>query len=198
MAQVLLTSEKFVKSVTNIDDNIAGKFLQPSIREAQDVKLREILGGALLQRLKSLVAEDTIGEPVFHDYQELLDECQYYLAYTAIVDVMNKQYKIANAGVVKTPDDRVNTATDTELYANIAYYQSKADSYAYLLQTWLLQNRTRYPELTYTECCRLRSNLYSAATCGIWLGGPRGKRLPGREVKRSGKSFNNDYDNDYN
>ena len=198
MTQVLLTSEKFVKSVTNIDDNIAGKFLQPSIREAQDVKLREILGGALLQRLKSLVAEDTIVEPVFHDYQELLDECQYYLAYTAIVDVMNKQYKIANAGVVKTPDDRVNTATDTELYANIAYYQSKADSYAYLLQTWLLQNRTRYPELTYTECCRLRSNLYSAATCGIWLGGPRGMRLPGREVKRPGKSFNNDYDNDYN
>lgn len=181
--QVLLTSERFVKSVTSIDDNLAGKFLQPAIREAQDVQLREILGGALLRSLKQKVGDNTIGGEGNEHYQELLDECQYFLAYTAVVEVQNKaSYKIANAGVVKTSDEREINASDEEIGRQAFYYQSKADSYAYLLQTWLLKNRSFFPELGEEECCRLRSNLYSAATCGIWLGGPRGKRVPGRVV----------------
>lgn len=183
--QIFLTSERFVKSVTNIDDNLAGKFLQPAIREAQDVQLREILGGALLRALKDKVEEGTIGAAGNEHYQELLDECQYFLAYTAIVEVQNKaSYKIANAGVVKTTDEREVNASDTEIGRQTFYYQSKADSYAYILQTWLLKNRSFFPELGSDECCRLKSNLYSAATCGIWLGGPRGKRIPGRIVRR--------------
>ena len=35
MAEILLTSEAFVKSVTNVSDNLAGKYILPSIREAQ-------------------------------------------------------------------------------------------------------------------------------------------------------------------
>ena len=30
--EILLTSEKFVKSVTSISDNLAGKYLLPAIR----------------------------------------------------------------------------------------------------------------------------------------------------------------------
>lgn len=185
MPHVLLTSEKFVKSVTDIDDNLAGKFLQPAIREAQDVKLREILGGALLSKLLQMVGDDSIRDPENVAYQTLIDQCQYFLAYTVIVDLQHKvAYKTANAGVVKTPDERVVNATDGEIARQEYYYQGKADSYAYLLQTWLLAHRSDYPELNDTECCRLRSNLYSAATCGIWLGGPRGEKLPGKLAGR--------------
>lgn len=185
--EAYLTSEKFVKSMTNVDDNLAGKFIKPSIREAQDINLREILGAALKRKLQQIVADGTEDEPENSYYKALLDEIQYYLAYTVIVDIMHKQSKIANAGVVKTPDERVTVAGETELASNIAYYQSKADSYAYLLQAWLLKHCAEFPELGPDEYCRLKANYYSAATCGVWLGGPRGKKVPGPVVRREGR-----------
>lgn len=55
MAEVLLTSEEFVKSISNISDNLAGKYMLPAIREAQEINLREILGDALTDKLKKIV-----------------------------------------------------------------------------------------------------------------------------------------------
>ena len=56
MAEALLTSEAFIKSATSISDNIAKKNLRPSIREAQDIQFRTIVGYTLLARLKEIVA----------------------------------------------------------------------------------------------------------------------------------------------
>ena len=39
------------------------------------------------------------------------------------------------------------------------------------------------PELTEGDRHRIHSNLYSAATSGVWLGGPRAKSLPGTPVR---------------
>jgi len=38
-----------------------------------------------------------------------------------------------------------------------------------------MDNRSSFPELNECDCRRIESNLYSAATCGIFLGGVRGK-----------------------
>ena len=62
MAEILLSSEKFVKSVTSVSDNIAGKYILPSLREAQEQGLKGILGDALLAKLKSLVADKEIDQ----------------------------------------------------------------------------------------------------------------------------------------
>ena len=87
MAEILLSSEKFVKSVTSVSDNIAGKYILPSLREAQEQGLKGILGDALLAKLKSLVADKEIDKESNAAYKVLLDHCQYYLAYTAIVEI---------------------------------------------------------------------------------------------------------------
>ena len=87
-------------------------------------------------------------------------------------------FKIANAGVVKTPDENVQVVDLPDMASTQAYYQAEADSAALDLQNFLLNNRSDYPELTQGDCHRIHSNLYSAATCGIFLGGPRAKRLP--------------------
>lgn len=172
MAEVLFTSEKFVKSVTSISDNVAGQYLLPSIREAQEVGLRGILGSAMMERLRTMVSTGT-AEGL---YRELLDRSQYYLAYMAIVRLCGKvMYKIGNMGVVRTSDERVDPVGQDDLSKVVYYWQGMADHYAYDLQTWLLENRKDLPELDENCCRRLRGNLTSAATCGIWLGGPRGK-----------------------
>ena len=177
MAEVLLSSETFVKSVTNISDNVAGKYILASLREAQEVNLKSILGDKLLEKLKALVAS---GEIEAHEnicYKYLIGKCQYYLAYMTIVELVFKlSYKIGNAGVVKTADENLQVASYDELASQKEYYQGKADYFCMELQNYILDNRAAFPEVNDNNCHKIQSNLYSAATCGIFLGGARGKR----------------------
>lgn len=178
MAEILLTSEKFVKSVTNISDNLDGKYLQAGIREAGDIYLENILGSCLLGALKAKVYDGSIQEAGNAAYKQLLDLAQYFLAYTAVVQAMQMtDYKIGNAGVVKTPDQNVVTATDEERDRKVEFYQAKADAHAFRLQKHVLNNCDLFPELDACACEAIRSNLFSAATSGIFLGGARGKSL---------------------
>ena len=175
MAEILLSSEAFVKSVTSVSDNLSGKYILPSLREAQEIGLKGILGDSLLSKLKTLVKNGQLDANVH--YKELIDRCQYYLAYATIVEVTNKTtFKVGNFGVAKTTDENMQVATQDEVAKMQYYYQTKADACCYDLQSWLLENRTSFPELNEHDCRRISSNLYSAATCGIFLGGARGKR----------------------
>lgn len=181
MTEVLLTSESFVKGVTSISDNLAGKYLRPSIKEAQEVGLRSILGDKLTDRLKTLVSDGEISKAT--DYKELLDRCQYYLAYSAVVEVAAKvSYKIGNFGVTKSKDENIEVATHDEISKMQYYYQAKADAYCQLLQHYLLDHADTFPELSDIERNRINANLYSAASSGIFLGGARGRKLRGGSV----------------
>lgn len=179
MMEVLLTSEKFVKSVTSISDNVAGKYLRPSMLEAQETGLRGIIGDSLMGKLKSLVSDGGIDDVDNAMYKQLLDRAQYYLAYSSVVECQMKvSYKVGNFGVGKSSDENLQVATQDEIAKLMYYYQSKADGCCLQLQQWLLDNIGSFPELDGCQCGRIESNLHSAATCGIWLGGPRGRRLP--------------------
>lgn len=177
MAEILLSSENFIKSVTNISDNVAGKYILSSLREAQEVSLKGIIGECMLDRLKSLVKDKEIENIENAKYRYLLDKCQYYLAYMTIVELIYKvSYKIGNAGVVKTSDDNLQVATMDEIIAQKEYYQSKADFHCIELQNYILEDMADYPEVDDCTCRRIHANLHSAATCGFFLGGARGKR----------------------
>ena len=173
MAEILLTSESFVRSVTNVSDNLAGKYILPSIREAQEQGLKSILGDCLLSKVKQLISSNALDGK----YKELVDHCQYYLAYAAIVEVTNKvSFKIGNFGVAKSQDENLQVASYDEIVKMQYYYQTKVDAYCLELQAWLLDNKGSFPELNECHCRKLSSNLYSAASCGIFLGGCRGKK----------------------
>lgn len=176
MAEILLTSEAFVKSVTNVSDNLAGKYILPSIREAQEQGLKGILGDPLLAKVKDLIKTDSLADK----YKELVYRCQYYLAYAAIVEVTNKvSFKIGNFGVAKSTDENLQVASYDDIVKMQYYYQSKVDAYCLDLQNWLLENKKFLPELSECQCRKISSNLSSAASCGIWLGGARGKSRGG-------------------
>lgn len=179
MAEILLSSEKFIKEVTSVSDNLSGKYILPSLREAQEIGLKGILGDKLLSKIKTLIKNNTLETESDGVYKTLVDHCQYYLAYKTLVEVTNKvSYKIGNFGVTKTQDENLQVATQDEIAKMQYYYQSKADACCLDLQDFLLENRSDYPELTECCCHKIESNLRSAATCGIFLGGARGKRLP--------------------
>lgn len=177
MAEVLLTSENFIKSISSISDNTSGKYILPSLREAQEIRLKGVVGVPLLEKLKELVQNRQIDNKENALYRAIVDKCQYFLAYTTIVEVMYKvSYKVGNAGVVKATDEKMNVANHDEIVSQREYYQSKADFYCIELQDFLLNNRSEIAELSEAQTGRIKSNLYSAASCGIFLGGARGKR----------------------
>lgn len=174
--EILLTSEAFVKAQTSISDNINAKYLRSAIREAQEINFKRIVGSCLLRSLKAMVAEGTIDDDENAAYKDLLDLAQWYLAYVALVEVtVRVGYKIANIGVAKTADQNVYNASADEIAKLRYYYQAKADAACYEMQRWLLNNASAFPELSDCTCAEIRANLYSAATCGIFLGGARGK-----------------------
>ncbi len=184
MAEILLTSETFVKSVTSISDNVAGKYMRPSMREAQESGLRGILGDCLFDKLKALAAKGDDGRaidlPENAAYKDLLDRAQYYLAYQTVVELIPKvSNKIGNFGVAKSNDENLTVLPLEEQGKQQYYYQAKADGHCRRLQRWILQNKASFPELRACDCAAMQANLRSAASCGMWLGGARGKIGPG-------------------
>lgn len=176
MEQVLLVSSNFIKNISNVSDNISGKLIEPAIWEAQNEGLRGIIGDTLEDKLESLVDSGDIDTPENINYKKLLLKCQYFLAYTAIANVcMLTTVKIDNAGLEQVSDEKMEPLGIDDSFRLQSFYQNKADYLCKQLQNFLLNNRKDYPELSDNHCHKIKANLFSAATTGIWLGGVRAR-----------------------
>lgn len=176
MAKVLLTSEKFVKEHTNIDDNMSGAYLGPAIRETQDIELTMYLGANLVAKLQSLVEDGSISDTANTIYKAVLEQAQYFLAYGAISKVIPiTSVKISNFGASQANDENIRTLGIEEIATVEGWYQRKADSYARKLLKFVLDNRQYIPEIDETCACGMKAHLTSSASSGLWLGGPRGR-----------------------
>lgn len=177
---VFLTDESFIRSL-GVEDNLSSNYIYRALSEAQNIKLHEILGSNLLSSLKTRVqAQTTIAEP----YKGLLEIIQYYLAYQTLALIpMLVHYKVANAGIVKASDENLQSSSFKEVDSIIKYNQERADFYAKEIQMYCLKFHTQMPELSESDTYAIKSNLYSAATCGLWLGGVRN---PNRRYRGEG------------
>lgn len=168
---ILLTSEKFVKEVTNLSDNLSGKLLLPAIKEAQNFGLRNLVGNQIYNTLLNLVASKEIDNEENIDYKNLLDVAQYYLAYSAATNVIIlAAVKIDNIGVVRVTDSGTESVPLTDTFTIRGFYQKKADYYRQQVADYLKNSNLRGE----TSC---NTNTYSNSSTNIWLGGPRGKKL---------------------
>ena len=178
--EVLLTSELSVKDVTSISDNLAGKFLLPSILEVQNSRYRQIVGTCMLDRLKGLVSSGDITLEQYAAYKDLLDRSQEFLAYAVAAECCVKTSgKVSNSGVSRTYDENLQAATFGEVMQMRDYYTLKADAACRILQEWIRSNQAALPELAGCGCSGTSPNLRSSASCQVYLGGARGKKLPG-------------------
>lgn len=173
---IYLTSENFIKNNSNINDNIDNKFLQSALREAQEINLQSLIGTKLLRKLQNLVKTGEIEESGNTFYKECVDQCQYFLLYHSVAKLtMITGVHLSNFGPNNPSDENMQSLYFSDLSQVEQYYVNKADHFALMLQDWLLENYKELPELSSTKISQLRSNLYSAASCGLNLGGARGK-----------------------
>lgn len=177
---VLLISESYIKSVSNISDNIANDYLLPSIKLAQDIDLESTIGTQLLQKLQKLVYDNDISNEENSMYKLLLDKyIQTYLAYATIQHLTQTvAYKLVNQGIVRTDDEKSYNVTSNEVDKVADYYSHIANTFKKRLQLFLIANYNEFPELlNWKSIADIRANLYSSAGCNVNLGGPRGKRI---------------------
>lgn len=178
MNSILLISEDYLKTNSNLNDNAFGKWILPAIRESQEMGLMPIIGECLYNKVCELVENGLIENDLYAAYKDLLDDrIQPYLLYqtlTNIVPILNG--KMANIGTVATNDEHIITLSQGELDLTQNYYRERADFYAKRLQEWVKNNSQAFPELDCT--CSTKPNLErSNNSVGMWLGGPRGKRV---------------------
>ena len=177
---VLLISEDYIKSITNVSDNIAGDYLLPSIKLAQDIDLESTIGTRLLEKIQELIYNNDISNQENSNYKLLLDKyIQPYLAYATIKHLTpTVAYKLANQGVLRTDDEKSYNITSNEVDKVIDYYSHIANTFKKRLQLFLIANYNEFPELiNWKSLDDIRANLYSAAGCNVSLGGPRGRSI---------------------
>lgn len=178
MSNVLLISVEDVKDILPINDNIDSGYIRPAIDMAQDFYLEETIGTALTEKLKSVVVEASNGTPIAEHYNKLLDKIAKMLAHYACAYIIeNVAAKVANAGVMRTEDEKMYSLSQSEIDLMAKREVKRGDAYRGRLQKYLIANYSKYPELG--ECksvADIKHQLCSAASSGLWLGGSRGRR----------------------
>lgn len=178
MERVLLLDEELMKATLSIDDNLSSGYIRPAIILAQDIYLEETIGTALMLKLKSCVVDKMKnGKAIPTVYKTLLDKVQKMLAHYATAYIIdNVSGKLSNAGVLRTEDEKMTSLSDSELAERKANEIHYGDMYRGRLQRFLIANYNDYPELKeWQSIAELRHQLHSSASCGLWLGGVRGK-----------------------
>lgn len=175
--KVLLTSEDYIKTHSNLNDNTWGDYLLPAIRTAQDIGLQQILGSCLYNALTDMVDDGSITDIENTAYKTLLDDyIQDYLMFQVITDLVPIiGVKLANLGTLVSNDEHIQNLSEAERNNIKQYYQYRADFYCKRLQRFLLENKEAYTELDECQCSQLKANLDSAASTGLWLGGFRSR-----------------------
>lgn len=194
---VLLISEDYIKSESNLDNNVSGKYLQSAIKLAQDVELQSTIGTKLLEALQKKcinwidphtpvhpieppepLPSDSIDDSDNYRYKELLDYyVQPYLLYQVLSEIVIPiSYKLGNFGVMRTDDEKDIAAEASQVNQIKKYYRDKADFFKTRLQNWVITYYNDFPELySYKPLKDMYPNMYSSSSCTIWLGGARGK-----------------------
>ncbi len=178
MTNILFISEDYVKSNSNLNDNMFGKNLLPAMREAQDVYLQQIIGCSLYNTLIQLIDNEEIGDSGNTMYKDLLDnQIRPYLLYQTLVQLIPViNAKLVNFGTTQSNDEHLVNLSQGDVVVLTGHYQSMADHYCLMLQNYIL-NHCEELKLDTCQCNAIKANLHSAATCGVWLGGQRGRRI---------------------
>lgn len=177
MQNILLISEDYVKTNSELTDNMYGKYLLPAIRTSQELYLAPVLGKTLYDTIIDVVSDGSIIDPENANFKELLDEyIQPFLLERVLADLIPiVSAKVANLGTVHSKDEYVENLSVADAEKLQHFHIIKADAYLKRMQEYLLANSDLFP-IDSCACNSMRSNLDSAASTGLWLGGYRNPR----------------------
>lgn len=115
-----------------------------NIQYAQDIKLRALIGGDLLDKLKA----DVIASTLTGNYLSLVqNQITDYLVYAVASDyIILSPFDINNGGANQYQPDNGNSLNQTEVDRVSTLTENKAEAYGQLLITYLDDNSSLFPE----------------------------------------------------
>lgn len=159
--EIYLISTPILKAKSYVNKNVEDGMILPSIKTAQDVYLRDVIGDKLLTKLCQLVeakAVPTAYEKILKNY------VQDYLCYRTMSELQVPLWtKIRAQGIVNTQGTNYNPVSKSDLDYNRNYYANLADEVAMRLVGFLDENSKDYPEWTSTAI--RESNKYTNNIC---------------------------------
>ena len=174
---VMLISPKRVKESGELNVNVEDRAIASSIRIAQDIYLRDVIGKDLLDKLKVLVynkIESVSGATNIDSeeaiaYKTLLDDyIGDALVYKTVVDLaIRKSYELRNMGLVKNYDTNVQASSIDDIKYVQNYQETMWNDALNRIVEFLCENKEAIPESTFVCGCKPKTKY---ANVNIYLG----------------------------
>lgn len=143
MAQVLLISETYIKTNSNLSESIDSKLLTSSVLSVQDLNLEPLIGTGLYNEIKTQAAA---GNLTPENKTLLEDYIQRCLLYWVLKDCLPFVHmKVNNKGVQKHSDTNSSPVDYNEMKRLGDLYEKKAWNYAERVVKFIRQNIADYP-----------------------------------------------------
>jgi hypothetical protein len=143
MAQVLLISENYIKTNSNISESIDSKLLTSSILSMQDLNLEPLIGTGLFEAIKTQAANNTLTTP---NATLLNNYLQRTLLYWVLKDCLPFVHiKINNKGLQRHSDPNSQPVDMGDLKRMGDLYEKKGYEYARRTSLFIRENIEDYP-----------------------------------------------------
>jgi hypothetical protein len=140
---VYFVSVTYLKDNTPLNENLDDKLLKSSIKEAQEIYIRDVIGSGIYDELQDQAYNGTLTG----DNTTLLDSyiapCLKY--YTLTESMLPMTFKFMNKSVASRNSENATAITPQELSLIEQRYRDKAEYYAERLRDFLKENPTIYP-----------------------------------------------------
>lgn len=173
--KVMLISPTKVKNYGVINLNVNDTEIGNAIRISQDIYLKDVIGGDLVEHLQQLVynkVKGLSGETIddAEQYKALLEEyLTPLLVYRTAMELCTiLTLKIRNMGVVKNSDTNVQATTAADVKSMSEYYETFFCDYCNKTWDFLCANKSAFNEIPDDFCTCKKKPLY--ARTGLWLG----------------------------
>jgi hypothetical protein len=141
---VYFVSVTYLKDNTPLNENLDDKLLKSSIKEAQEIYIRDVIGSGIYDELQDQAYNGTLTA----DNTTLLDSyiapCLKY--YTLTESMLPMTFKFMNKSVATRNSENATAITPQELSLIEQRYRDKAEYYAERLRDFLKENPTIYPK----------------------------------------------------
>jgi len=140
---VYFISTSYLKDNTPLNENLDDKILKSSIKEAQEIYIRDIIGSGIYDELQTQAYAGTLTA----DNTTLLDSyiapCLKY--YTLVESMLPLTYKFMNKSVASRNSENATPATPADLTHIEQRYRDKAEYYGERLRDYLRTYPNKYP-----------------------------------------------------
>ena len=122
----LLINIQDVRNLTNLSKNVTSQKYKQYIISAQNIQLKEIIGGQCLEDLKNAKCSNTLDQ-----YQTALLNIikPFLINYSYSKYVFSSPLTSTEEGIVKFSGDNIIHLTDAEKKREMQFYESNAEAY---------------------------------------------------------------------